>query len=126
MGLFGKILDALSWTPKKDVIYKSWTKSPYDRGNERSFVVKIRINKTDFDGSFSVGKTWCEIRTSRYKMIVPAENVVFSKTTKSFDTTRKYGQNGGSGKITTYIAEVKHYSTEDVVRFKSFKSQRSL
>ena len=113
-----------TWEPKHNIVYKSWTKTPFFRSNERSFIVEIIINNEQLDGSFSVGNKWCEIRAGSYKLILPKENVKFSKHTETFNTIPQLGQNGGAGKITTYTAKVLSYTSKDMERFKRFKSKK--
>ena len=42
-----KIIMMPTWEPKHNIVYKSWTKTPFFRSNERIV---------------SVGNKWCEIR----------------------------------------------------------------
>ena len=111
------------WKPRKNVIYRSWIKTPFIRANMRVFTVKIIINNEIItNGSFSVGNKWCEIRAGPYKLILPRKNVEFYKKTRRWDNISKYGQNGDAGMETLYIVKVKKFSREDFERFKKFKS----
>lgn len=121
---FEWLIDDLTgrWKPKPCRVYKSWTKMPWVRANEQSFEVLITIENEDYPGSFSVGNKWCEIRTKKYKLIVPKQDVIFDKQVRYFNSIKDYGQSGGAGKIIIYTAKVRKIG-EGEKRFRDFKKK---